>query len=87
MNVKVLEKIQESLLFSLGGNKMLPLNMEGPFLLVIPVNLRPGVALFIHSGWSQSCGSIACLLFATYPFLSVSSKYYSGQRSSKMRSK
>lgn len=67
--------IYKSLSFSLGGNEVLPLHMEGLFLLFVPVNLRAGVALFLHSGWSQSCGSIDCLLFATYlyPFLPDSS--------------
>lgn len=76
VNVKVLKKyIYKSLSLSLGGNKVLPLHIEGLFLLVLPVNLRAGGALFIHSGWSQSCGSIDCLLFATYlyPFLPDSS--------------
>lgn len=67
VNVKVLKiYVYKSLSFSLGGNKVLPRHMEGLFLLYVPVNLRAGVALFIHSGWSQSCGSIDCLLFATY---------------------
>lgn len=76
VNIKVLKiYIYKSLSFSLGSNKLLPLHMEGLFLLVLPVNLRAGGALFIHSGWSQSCGSIDCLLFATYlyPFLPDSS--------------
>ena len=78
VNVKVLKiyiYIYKSLSFSLGGNKVLPLHVEGLFLLFVPVNLRAGVALFIHSGWSRSCGSIDCLLFATYlyPFLPDSS--------------
>ena len=67
VNVKVLKiYVYKSLSFSLGGNKVLPRHMEGLLLLYVPVNLRAGVALFIHSGWSQSCGSIDCLLFATY---------------------
>lgn len=48
---------------------MLPPPREHLFLLVAPVNLRAGVPLFILSGWSQRCGSVARLLFPAYPGL------------------
>lgn len=67
---------------------MLQLHLEGLFLLVVPVGLRGSVALFLSSlGLSQSCGSVSCLLFATYPFLPVPSKCCSGLSHCKLRSK